>query len=520
MKNLFTICIPFLFIAILLLASTSCAQEAGSSIKKILIKSPQQMNDGLLTGKLSESGIDSIKLLKILERINDNEYQAIHSILIMKDGRLVFEEYFPGYDFDYNAKEFKGNFIEHDYNTIHNLASVTKSVTSLLFGIAVDKGLIKGVNEKLYTFYPQDSAHFSGSKKNITLQNLLTMSSGLEWNENDIPYGNITNDIIQLFIVPDPLKYILSKPLKEEPGTKFYYNGGGTNLLGNIVQRTSGLRLDDFAQKYLFDPLGIKLFKWVYINPGFVYSSGDLRVRPRDMAKLGLLVLNKGVYNGNQVISKEWIEQMITKHVFMPNDEGYGYQWWIKKYKLGKKSFDSYYAAGWGGQRIMVFPELNTIVVFTCGNYSAKDPAQEIIYRYILPSIDKDFDYDLKAIENAAPLPEEIVITKPDDQIGENLSAFSGSWYGEWDYLHSCQLVIEKINNSEAEVIYSWADHPQGYFQKGWMRKTAKINSSGGIEFENNNAAWKFNHDKSEDVLIGFYKDQYVDLKMIMKHKK
>ena len=142
------------------------------------------------------------------------------------------------------------------------------------------------------------------------------------------------------------------------------------------------------------------------------------------------------------------------------------------------------------------------------------------MYRYLLPSMKSDFDYDLATIENEAPLPKDVVITKPDSQAGMNLSVFLGSWYDQWVYSLSCQLVVEKINNKEAAVVYSWADHPRGYFQKGWMRKSAKVNSSGEIEFENNNATWKFNYDKSEDVLVGYYKDQYVSLKMIMKRKK
>lgn len=506
------------FVTILLLvASVSCAQETNQ--QKRSITTPKQMDDGWQTGSLVNASIDSSKLLKLLDKISIGEYKEIHSILIIKDDKLVFEEYFPGHDFEYSAEEHKGKLIEYDLNTIHNLASVTKSVTSLLFGIAVDKGFIKYEHEKLYKFFPRDSILFEGSKKNITLQNLLTMSSGLKWNENDMPYGNIENDIVQLFMVVDPVKYILSKPLANEPGTNFYYNGGGTNLIGKIVQETSKLRLDLFAQKYLFDPMGITQNKWVYINPGFVYASGDLRLRPRDMAKLGSLVLNKGIWNGNQIISSEWIDKMTTKHVWMNDIDGYGYQWWLKKYKFGSSEINTYFASGWGGQLIIVVPEINSVIVLTAGNYIEKSPHNEILNRYIFPSIVKDFTYDFDAIENATPLPDSLKIIDPDSGVKKEIAEMSGYWYGSWGYYLPSRFIVEKINDTEAEVIYSWADIP-GALKKGWIRKAATVDTKGNIRFTNGDVSWKYYYDKEDNSLIGFYDTPSIHEKIIMTHKQ
>ena len=172
-----------------------------------------------------------------------------------------------------------------------------------------------------------------------------------------------------------------------EPGTDWYYNGGGTNLLGEIIREVSGLRMDEFAEAYLFDPLDISNYEWDYINPDMVHASGNLRLRPRDMAKFGYLFLNRGVWKGERVISEAWIEESTKGHVSPSWADGYGYQWWLKTYRSGSTSVDSFYAAGWGGQRIIVFPSLDMVLVFTGGNYVGQEPVDEIIVRYILPAV-------------------------------------------------------------------------------------------------------------------------------------
>jgi len=492
----------------------SCAQEIVK--KKVSVTIPPQLDDGLTIGSLYQAKIDSLLLLKLLEKIDTKEYERIHSILIVKDSRLIFEQYFPGYDFKYEAKDFNGDFVEYDHDKIHNLASVTKSITSMLCGIAIDKGLIKNTDENLFTFFPKYSVLFDSMKKDIKLFHLLTMSSGLNWNEQDIPYSNIQNDIIQLFITQNPETYILSKPLSSKPGTKFYYNGGGTNLIGRIIQNTSGEQLDVFAEKYLFEPLGIKQARWVFVKPGFVYASGDLRISPRDMAKLGFLVLNKGMWHNHQVVSTKWIEQMIEENVHFPNGDGYGYQWWIKKYS-GTIELNCFAASGWGGQNILIFPELNSVIVITGGNYFAKSPNEEILNRYILPAIEPGFDYDYKKIKSEAPLPDDLVISTPENK---NNAFLSGIWFGKWEYTLPTQLAIEKIENDSLHIIYSWPNHPDGYFKKGWMRKTAWVDKSGRFNFSEGDAEWQYIYEKGEDLLIGFYKNPYVNDKVIMKRKK
>jgi len=320
-------------------------------------------------------------------RILDNTYRNIHSVLIVKDQKLVYEKYFQGYKYDYTAEGLRGELIKFEKETTHNTASATKSVTSLLIGLAIDKHFIEDTNSKIFSFFPAYSQLKNAERDKINVANLLTMTSGLKWNEQDVFYSEVENDIIQLFIASDPVEFILSKPVIHEPGTSWYYNGGGTNLLGEIIHHTSKLKLDEFAEKYLFEPLGIEGYEWQSINPDLIYASGDLKLKPRDMAKLGQLVLDEGKWNGDQVVSSKWISEMTKHSVVFTQNSGYAYHWWIQSYESGSENIISIYADGWGGQRIMVFPSENMVVVFTGGNYIEQHPLDDIVTNYILRSL-------------------------------------------------------------------------------------------------------------------------------------
>jgi CubicO group peptidase (beta-lactamase class C family) len=187
--------------------------------------------------------------------------------------------------------------------------------------------------------------------------------------------------------VSDPIEYILAKPVVSEPGTEWYYNGGNTNLLGEVIRKATGLRMDDFAAEVLFAPLGITDYEWDHINPDVIHASGNLKLRPRDMAKFGYLFLNGGVWNERQIVSQEWVEASTREHTSTLWGTGYGYQWWQETYDYGSTSVDAFYAAGWGGQRIIAFPSLDMVLVFSGGNYVGEEPVDEIVTRYILPAV-------------------------------------------------------------------------------------------------------------------------------------
>ncbi|MFC1997780.1 serine hydrolase domain-containing protein [Chloroflexota bacterium] len=348
---------------------------------------PQQKGDGWQTASLDEVGLDEEVIGEAVDLINDGTYPNVHSILIVKDGKLVFEEYFSGYTWDYNDPQFRGELTDYGIDTIHNLASVTKSVTSVVFGIAIEQGYIQDVDQKVFSYFPEYASLSDEGKDEMTLAHLLTMSSGLEWNEMALPYSDSENDLVKLFNVPNPIAYILAKPLVHEPGTSWYYNGGNTNLLGEVIRETTGMRMDDFAEKYLFGPLGITDYAWDFINPDMIHASGNLKLRPRDMAKLGQLFLNKGTWKGQRIVSEEWIDQSTTGTLPPTWFDGYGYQWWLMIYRSGSTTIGSYFAAGWGGQRIVVFPRLDMVVVFTGGNYVEEEPVDVIIEGHILPAV-------------------------------------------------------------------------------------------------------------------------------------
>jgi CubicO group peptidase (beta-lactamase class C family) len=202
----------------------------------------------------------------------------------------------------------------------------------------------------------------------------------------DVPYEDAQNDLIQLFRVRDPVAYILSKPLVAEPGRDWYYSGGNTNLLGEVIRAATGQRMDAFAEQHLFAPLGITNYRWDHLNADTIHASGNLELQPRDMAKFGVLYLNGGVWEGQRIVSQEWVDASTQVHAPLTGG-GYGYQWWLRSYDYGSKSAPCFFAAGWGGQRIHVFPELDMVVVFTGGNYVDEEPVGDIITRFILPAV-------------------------------------------------------------------------------------------------------------------------------------
>ena len=350
---------------------------------------PQQTDDGWQTGTLADVGLYESTLREAVERIQDKTYQNVDSLLIVKDGKLVFEVYFDGYEWDYDSPQFRGKLVRYGPETRHNLASVTKSVTSILVGIALDQGAIQSVDDPVFSYFPQ-YAHLSDARKaTITLKHLLTMSSGLQWNEGELPYSDPNNDLVRLFSEADPIGFILTRPLVSEPSAKFYYGGDNTNLLGEIIRSATGQRMDAFAEEVLFGPLGITDYAWDFINPDMIHASGNLQLRPRDMAKLGQLFLNGGVWEGKRIVSEAWIAESTQKHVTHSVMSGYGYQWWLETYRVASASVDTFAALGWGGQRIIVIPDWEMVVVFTGGNYASGDPSEEILTRYILPAVQR-----------------------------------------------------------------------------------------------------------------------------------
>jgi CubicO group peptidase (beta-lactamase class C family) len=337
---------------------------------------PQLGEDGWPTASLVEVGLKEKQLMKVVDRIIGGKYGEIHSILIAKDGKLVFETYFDGHDFDFFGEGFRGDSITFNEDTPHNLASVTKIFTATVVGIAIDRGILPSVEASVFDYFPEYAYLNNATKKKLQVEHLLTMTSGLECNQGDVPINDERNDIIQIHLAEDPIEFVLAKPIVAEPGDRFYYSEADVNLLSYIVQRATDQRFDEVTQEMLFEPLGIDQAAWGFINPDMVWASGDLQLRPRDMAKLGQLYLNGGVWNGQRILSQAWVDEATKGRVavdqpHLAQDWGdrYGYHWFRRTYAYGGGSTQVYLRTGWGGQAIIVFPEFDMVVVFTGGNY-------------------------------------------------------------------------------------------------------------------------------------------------------
>jgi len=219
---------------------------------------------------------------------------------------------------------------------------------------------------------------------------MLTMSSGLEWNEWDVSVSQSNHDIVRFNQSRDPVYYLLSKPVVTEPGTAFYYNGGGVDLLGEIVKKASGESVIFFSSNYLFGPLGVSNYNWPTLFPsGITACHGDVYITPRDMAKFGSLYLNNGTWKGTRIISEEWINSSIQDHISpgVTWAVGYGYLWWLKIFYSNGRIYNSFNAEGWGGQQIVVIPSENMVVVFTGANYVINPPCDEIMSNHILQAL-------------------------------------------------------------------------------------------------------------------------------------
>ena len=305
-------------------------------------------------------------------KIKAQYYPNIHSVLIAKNGELIYEEYFEGTDQNYGKELGIRKFTD---TTIQDVRSVTKSIIATLVGIAIEKKLIESVDQPISDFFPE--ILFTGNKSNWTIEHFLTMTTGLDWNEK-IPYNNPENDETQMTYSKEPIKYVLNKELRSEPGKEFNYSGGATQVLSEIIERTSKMGIEEFAEENLFQPLEITNYEWNKFSywggtENFSAASG-LRLKPKDMLKLGLLYRNIGVWNGKQLFSNTWVAQTFEQHIhfeseFLEND-GYGYQFWIWSDKISEKTVNLKQANGNGDQNIYIDLENDIIIVTTAGNYN------------------------------------------------------------------------------------------------------------------------------------------------------
>jgi CubicO group peptidase (beta-lactamase class C family) len=323
------------------------------------------------------------------ERLERAPRDNVHSVLVVRRGRLAVERYFAGEDQRWGRPLGR---VEFGPDTLHDLRSVTKTVVALLVGIAVGRGHLAGVDEPVTGFFPEHADLRSPERDRVRVRHLLTMTAGLAWDEV-ISYADPANSERQMSRAPDPYRYALEQPVAAPPGERYTYSGGSTALLAAVVQKATGRPLDAFAREALFEPLGVAEAEWIRYpsgHPDAVAASG-LRMRPRDMAKIGQLFLSGGVWNGRPVVPAAWLDEAAAAHVgTAAPGTFYGYQVWLGRSLAAGREVRWFMANGLGGQRIFVVPEADLLVVTTAGLYNSgrQGPVTlEVLNRFVLPAV-------------------------------------------------------------------------------------------------------------------------------------
>jgi CubicO group peptidase (beta-lactamase class C family) len=354
---------------------------------------PVETDDGWDTASLAAVGIDAAPIIDAVNEIRRGTYNEIHGLVIVKDGKLVLEEYGRGRMYSGGSLDIFGPVIDFDRDELHIVHSVSKSYMSTLVGIAIQEGYIESERSSLLAHFPEHYDPDQPGKADILLEHVMSMTSGLEWNEWDVAALDFENsDALWFQRALDPSAYFLGKPLLHEPGTSFYYNTGGFQMMGEVLRRSTGMPLDQFAAQQLFDPLGITNFYWPQFEHGPVYIVGDIFLRPRDMAKLGQLILQQGQWDGQQIVPAEWFARTTTEFISVADTgfkgyTGYGLFWWLKSFVVGGDEIEAIHADGLAGQAIMIFPALDLVVVVTGGNYDRASLEHELVANHILPAV-------------------------------------------------------------------------------------------------------------------------------------
>ena len=359
------------FILLLVLSITLLTISARAVVQEDNLVSeiyaPPLLDDGWQVADVGFANLNQKLMEQLTGEINAGEFRRIQAVLVAHKEHLVYEYYWtrPNHELEESIKLGR--------QSPHRIRSITKSITSLLLGVALKSDFEQAVQRTVLDYLPDQQTSDPKSKR-ISLENVLTMTAGLLWNEMDVPYTDSRNDSNLQERSSDPINYLLARrPVRDEPGGRWYYNGGLTMLTAAVINSLIDKPFFDFARESLFDPLSIKNFAWSgeWPDSGLVNAAGGLRMNARDLLKIGSLVLNKGQWQGQQIIPSQWVELSTRR---LREDlrtwgadglYGYGYQWWHGRHD----NFDAITALGYGGQRIFVLPEQDLAVVVFAANY-------------------------------------------------------------------------------------------------------------------------------------------------------
>ena len=350
---------------VFVLGCSSVDQQTGSESQYSFWESATPSNEGI-----SPLVIDSIH-----QDITDGLYGLIDNFLLIRNGKVIADYH---YQQDYRAVMQQYDTTNHQYNydhiawhpyykntDLHTLQSVTKSVTSILLGIAHDEGLIVSIDSSAMDYFEEYEPDLSDHRRNkLSVYDLLTMQSGIEWDEQN--YDEANNSCILMEASNDWIQFVIDHPMDTIPGSAFEYNSGASVLLGKIVRKATGKRIDQWAEEKLFKPLGIENYYWKVTPKEEIDTEGGLYLNAYDLAKIGYLMLNKGKWEGQQIVSENWVNKSLNPQVSFNEKSGYGFQWWVPLHENGKSEI--FAANGYGGQFLMVSPNHQLIVVFNGWN--------------------------------------------------------------------------------------------------------------------------------------------------------
>lgn len=351
MKYLTILLLSLLLFSCTVIAPTSSVQQISSSGG---IPWP---TDGWSESTPEEQGLDPDVLEGLLLAVEDQDL-PIHSLLVIRRGAIVLEKYYPPYNQD----------------TPHVLYSITKSFLSTLIGIAIDRGDIPSLDKLALDYFPERTFENPDPRKDaITLRALLTMTSGLDWEETMPSFR-------AMYMSGDWDKFVWDLPMVADPGSEFAYCSGCSHILSAVLEEATGESTTRFAQTHLFTPLGIENPAWELDLGGTAAGGWGLELTPRDMAKLGYLYLRQGRWDDQQIVSLEWVSEAVKPQVSVSEGVAYGYHWWVFP------EMDAYAAQGMEGQKVIVFPEHDLIVVATAG-FPGDDPLLDLVIEYIIPAL-------------------------------------------------------------------------------------------------------------------------------------
>ena len=396
----------------------------------------QWPTNGWQTNTPEEQGFDSLKLSDGLTAIQKSG-MSIHSLLLVRNGQILLEAYF--YPYDGKAP--------------HSSSSVTKSITTTLIGIAADQGKLS-LDDRMVSFFPEYTiANLDARKKAITIRHLASMSAGMEC--SGLPDELSVRD---MEASPDWVQFALDRPMADEPGKKWNYCGLWMHLLSAILEKATGMPAQEFARLNLFEPLGIQAGTWPADPQGVNMGAGNLRLLPTDMAKVGLLWLQRGKWDGRQIVSSGWVQQSIVRR-FQAGEDSYGYGWWISDGLAGP----SYDAVGNGGMRITVDPTLNLVLVTTGGGFNVDEAIAYLVAAFVdlkkpLPANPSG---DARLAEVVASLPQP-----PDPQPVPTLPEVAGEISGKVIHFDPNAFLLESLrldfnSSAEATVQFFFTDGQQ-----------------------------------------------------------